>query len=95
MVGGTGRAAMDATVDWVRGAEFARGGYVTSPTYGLVGEAGPEIVAPEDKLEEIFASVLARAGRTGPLFGDVHVHDAVDIELLMRKTEFHIAAGGL
>jgi hypothetical protein len=31
--------------------EFARGGIVTKPTLGLVGEAGPEAIVPLDKLK--------------------------------------------
>ena len=35
---------------------FAKGGYITKPTLGLIGEAGAEIIAPEKKMREFFDS---------------------------------------
>jgi len=34
---------------------FAGGAYISSPTFALVGEAGPEIVSPESKMREIMS----------------------------------------
>ncbi len=67
-------------VDWMRGeknqagasgvvqggAAFAEGGYVTKPTFGLVGEGGePEIIAPESKMREIIDEAVAKRSVTG------------------------------
>lgn len=67
-------------VDWIRGekntsgaggvvqggAAFAEGGYVTKPTFGLVGEGGePEIIAPESKMREIIDEAVAKRSTTG------------------------------
>lgn len=46
---------------------LADGGYITRPTLAVMGEAGGEIVGPEDKLEEIFGRVLERMGRHAPV----------------------------
>jgi hypothetical protein len=35
--------------------QLAAGGYITSPTLALVGERGPEIVAPERMLRTLLA----------------------------------------
>lgn len=35
---------------------FAEGGVVTGPTFGVVGEAGPEAIIPLDRLESIITS---------------------------------------
>jgi hypothetical protein len=40
---------------------FAQGGYVTSPTLGLVGEAGREYIVPEGKAAAFSANFLAGA----------------------------------
>jgi hypothetical protein len=37
---------------------FASGGLVTGPTYGLVGEAGPEIIAPVADFKEVVAGLV-------------------------------------
>ena len=42
---------------------FARGGYVTSPTVGLIGEAGREYVVPEAKAPAFANNIMA--GRRG------------------------------
>ena len=43
--------------------KFARGGYVTSPTLGLVGEAGREYIVPEAKAPAFANNIMA--GRRG------------------------------
>jgi phage-related minor tail protein len=53
---------------------FADGGIVSSPTLGLVGEAGPEAIVPLD-----------RAGRLGGTSIVVNVSGAVDPEGTARQ----------
>jgi hypothetical protein len=49
-----GGSAIAGAVGKVRGIlPFAEGGLVTGPTLGLVGEAGPELIIPLDRLERM------------------------------------------
>jgi hypothetical protein len=45
------------------GARFAQGGYVNKPVLGLVGEAGPEYIIPQSKMQA--ASERFLAGQRG------------------------------
>jgi len=56
---------------------FAQGGLVMSPTLGLVGEAGPEVVIPLDRFERGMGS------------GDIYitVNGALDAEGVARQIE--------
>lgn len=53
---------------------FAKGGLVTGPTFGLLGEAGPEVVVPLDRMGQmrgttINLTVNAGMGTNGPEVG--------------------------
>jgi phage-related minor tail protein len=79
--------------------ELAEGG--TFSGLALVGEEGPELVhragltrvrANHDLAGMIDAAVGSSSSRTGPVvqFGDVHLSDEVDVDLLGRRLEFSI-----
>ncbi len=55
---------------------MAKGGYVTSPTLALVGEAGPEYVLPEKKLQSM-----------GGVTVNVHVEGDADAPKVKRIVE--------
>lgn len=66
---------------------LASGGFVSQPQLALIGEKGPEIVSPVDKMAETFENVLNRVGGTGqpinitlenyvPLDGKLIFHDS-------------------
>ena len=59
MVGGPVGAAVGGAIG---GFFFAEGGIVSEPTYGVVGEAGPEAIMPIEKIDGIIASSMAKAG---------------------------------
>jgi phage-related protein len=63
VTGGLGGLAKKLVPGW------AEGGLVTRPTLGVVGEAGPEIVAPVP----MFRDMIAAAANAGGGGGDVHV----------------------
>jgi TP901 family phage tail tape measure protein len=46
---------------------FAKGGLVTSPTLGLVGEAGPEVVVPLDRLDRMGGVTINVNGALDPV----------------------------
>ncbi|HEX3640575.1 MAG TPA: phage tail tape measure protein [Ktedonobacteraceae bacterium] len=52
---------------------YANGGVFTSPTLGLMGEAGPEILLPLTRRGQA-RNVLQRAGIGGGSLGEVHHH---------------------
>ena len=54
-------AAGYAQVQAIRAQKFAKGGLVDRPTLGLIGEAGPEIVAPQRDFLDVVNS-LVRGG---------------------------------
>ena len=62
MVGGPVGAAVGGAIG---GFFFAEGGIVSEPTYGVVGEAGPEAIMPIEKIDGIIASSMAKAGNGG------------------------------
>lgn len=45
--------------------KFAEGAYADKPTLGIFGEAGPELVVPEKKLDEAFARNADKIGMGG------------------------------
>jgi phage-related minor tail protein len=55
LIGSLIRATMKKKAQALEGGAtaFAKGGIVTGPTLGLVGEAGPEAIIPLDKLGQI------------------------------------------
>lgn len=60
IVAAAGAVAVNAIFNGLIGSAqvpaFAQGGVVTGPTYGLVGEAGPEAIIPLRKLPDIIGS---------------------------------------
>lgn len=74
---------------------YANGGIVTSPTLAHIGEAGPEAVVPLTRPGRA-RQVMAAAGIGGPAvhIDQVHVHDAVDVDLLAQRLAFSTKAAG-
>lgn len=65
MGGGGGAQAAAEGAYWPGGfTPFAKGGMVTGPTLGLVGEAGPEYIVPAHKATKFAENILA--GVRGP-----------------------------
>jgi hypothetical protein len=75
------KGATGSILDTARGiVPFADGGIVTSPTLGLVGEAGPEAIIPLNKAG-------AFGGLTINIYGDVSGEEIIDKvgDGIMRK----------
>jgi hypothetical protein len=73
---------------------WARGAYLTSPTLGVLGEAGPEFAAPESLLRQL---IRQETGRSGPA---VVVQNAtfasdIDVESFMRRVAWVARTEGL
>lgn len=52
LIAGIGLVALSQVVKNFTGPKFADGGIVTGPTVGMIGEAGPEVIFPLDRLNE-------------------------------------------
>jgi hypothetical protein len=63
---------------------LAAGGVVTAPTLALLGERGPEAVVP-----------LGQGMGPAVHIQSATFNDPVDVDMLMRKTEFAVSAGRL
>jgi hypothetical protein len=64
--------------------KFATGGIVTGPTNALIGEAGPEVVFPLEKLNQFVRS------RTGPSNTNVNVRGIIsgnDLQLVLARNQ--------
>lgn len=73
---------------------FAHGGRNLPGGLALVGERGPELVnLPRGS--DVFSSGESRRmlGDGGPIIGEVHVHNPVDLEILTRRVERAVAFG--
>ncbi len=81
------------------GIKLAEGGLVTRPTYALVGEAGPELVVPYDKVESFWDRGGSGEGmnfhQTVHFHGDIKTDLDIDqvSEKLARKTREAIMRG--
>ena len=78
-VGGSARGAGNAMFNIRATLPFANGGLITRPTFGLMGEAGPEAVIPLNRPTR--ADALLRRGGLGGLAGNVSmsgVEDRID-----------------
>lgn len=64
---------------------FAEGGYVTRATAAVIGEAGPEVVAPEPMLRALIREELGRAGPS------IVVNGALDPDAVARQIESLLA----
>ena len=65
------------------GALLATGGYIDKPTFGLIGEAGPELVAPEKDFKTVVQELLADT------IGTVR-----NVAAMAGRTAVDFAAGG-
>ena len=66
------RGAISSGISSVRGiVPFAKGGIVTSPTLGMVGEAGPEAIIPLNQMGSM-------GGVTVNVYGDVSGRDLIE-----------------
>jgi hypothetical protein len=72
---------------------LARGAYVTRPTLGVFGEAGPELVLPERRLE----AILKAAGRGGPLvqIANATFGERVDVDAFGKRLAWQIETAGV
>lgn len=58
LAAGVGLVAVGAAIKTsIKATPFAEGGVVTGPTYGLVGEAGPEAIFPLSKINDFVKNV--------------------------------------
>jgi phage-related protein len=73
---------------------LARGAYITRPTLGVIGEAGPELVLPERRLEAI---LKAAGGRGGPLVQIAHATfgERVDVDAFGKRLAWQIETAGV
>ncbi len=69
---------------------FAEGGIVMAPTVGLVGEAGPEVIIPLERLPQVVERVTERGPtihanvHVGPVSGDVGPATVAVLRRLLR-----------
>lgn len=83
------------------GNSWAEGGVVTKPTFGLVGESGPEVILPltnQDRMLEILKSIGATTGKGGSVTQNfyVTVNSSQDVDVLMERAGFAMRnQGGL
>ena len=66
-----------ANVASIQGQKFAFGGEVGAPTFGLVGEAGPEIIAPKKTYIDV-QNELIRRGEIGAGGENTGLSDKLD-----------------
>lgn len=92
LIGGVPKKGMDEAVSWVRGGEFANGGFVRRRPGGVLGLIGEgrhdEIVSPVPMMERTIRKVIRE--ERGPTrveidLGGVTVQDATDIDVMTRK----------
>jgi hypothetical protein len=67
---------------------LAEGGYADRPTHALIGEAGPEVVTPLDKFQDMMG--LGKRGRKrseAPMFGSLQIQawDGRDVERVFNR----------
>jgi len=62
---------------------LAEGGLVTKPTTALIGEAGPELVIPLNKLQPAFAGVGGGFKQNNYFYGDIN--NAGDLDEISRR----------
>lgn len=75
IVEGIAAIALGEVVKNVGAHAFAEGGIVTGPTYGLVGEAGPEVIFPLDRLNRFVKNNTQGAGaQTVRVIGQLSGH---------------------
>ena len=82
--GGTGGGGILAGIKGIFG--FADGGLITRPTLALMGEAGPEVVAPESDFKDFVASLRGGTGGSGILAGTKGIFGFADGGLITRPT---------
>lgn len=78
---------------------MANGGLVDRPTFGLIGEAGPELVLPLNRPSR--AQQLARragvggaaGGITVQITGPIHIHKEADVDAVVDRLNYLVGAG--
>lgn len=66
---------------------YAKGGYIDSPTYGLIGEAGPEVVAPLGDFQSYSVGIAAAAVQRMQLSITSNVALTAQNDMLKRNLE--------
>lgn len=71
--------------------KFAEGGIVTGPTYGLIGEAGPEVIFPLADLKKFLGGDNGRGpgGSSNPSWQIAGVLRGQDVLLMVNRAEKH------
>lgn len=65
---------------------FAAGGIVTGPTYGLIGEAGPEAIFPLSKISDFMANLPGKTDDSGGGGGQAVIRGQ-DLVLIMNRAQ--------
>src|SRR5262249_54769489 len=60
---------------YFKATPFATGGIVTGPTYSLIGEAGPEVVFPLNRLNQFVKNTSGAAGQKVQVTGVIRGRD--------------------
>lgn len=72
---------------------FAEGGVVTGPTYGLIGEAGPEAIFPLSKISDFMASLPGRSAADGGSGGQFVIRGQ-DLVLVQQRANKNLSFVG-
>lgn len=84
-VAGIGLVAIGAAIKSnVKATAFADGGVVTGPTYGLIGEAGPEAIFPLSKIGDFMKNIPGRSGDVN-VSGDFRIQGN-DLRLVLARS---------
>lgn len=76
---------------------YANGGIIDRPTFGLVGEAGPEAIIPLSRPNRA-AEVMKQAGLAGgarsvTITGPIHIHKTADVDEVLDRVNYLMAGG--
>lgn len=75
IVEGIAAVALGEVVKNVGAKAFATGGIITGPTLGLIGEAGPEVVFPLDRLNQFVKSNQGGGNQPVQVYGTIRGRD--------------------
>lgn len=75
IIEGVAAVALGEVVKNVGAKAFAVGGIVTGPTLGLIGEAGPEVVFPLDRLNSFIKNTKSAGDQTVRVVGTIRGRD--------------------
>lgn len=76
-----------AKINSTKVSAYAKGGYIDSPTYGLIGEAGPEVVAPLGDFQSYSVGIAAAAVQRMQLSITSNVALTAQNDMLKRNLE--------